>query len=216
MSKWSRWAPLCGVVFVGCLVVSFALSGNSPGVKASGEKVIGFYTAHRGAQQGAGFVGVYGLVFFLFFAAAFRDYLRRARPETGALAALSFGGAIVMAVGGGILTSVQIALSDGPSALSPGAAQALNVLSNDVFVPLIAGASVFMIANGLVTLRHGVLPGWLGWVALLIGVVALTPVGFIGFLATLGWVLVVSVLIVVREARAKPAPAAGDSAAAAT
>jgi len=75
------------------------------------------------------------------------------------------------------------------------------VFSSDLFVPLVAGACVFMIANGLLTLRHGVLPAWLGWIALLIGVVSVTPIGFIGFLATMGWVLVVSVLLVVREVR---------------
>jgi hypothetical protein len=214
MSKWGKWAPLCGVVFVGLLVASFALSGNSPGADASGAKVLSFYTAHRGEQQGAAFLGMYALVFFLFFAAAFRGYVRRIRPESGSLATLSFGGALLLAVGGGVLSATQFALSDSPGHLSAGAAQALNVLNNDIFIPLVAGACVFMIANGLVTIRHGALPAWLGWTALLIGVVSVTPIGFFGFMATIAWVLIVSVLIVVREVRATAAAPAARPAAA--
>jgi hypothetical protein len=202
MSKWSRWAPLCGVIFVGLLVTSFALSGSSPGVKASGAKVVSYYTAHRGHQQASGFMTLYGVVFFLFFAGALRGYLRRARPDADTPAALSLAGAVLLAVGGCIFGGLQIALSDAPSALSPGAAQALNVISNDLFLPLIAGTCVFMIANGLAVLRHRPLPAWLGWVALLTGVVAVTPVGFFGFLGLLAWVLIVSILMVIRQPHA--------------
>src|SRR6266567_1554780 len=133
MSKWAKWAPLCGVAFVGLLVTGFAVSGNSPDVKDSGAKVISFYVAHKGEQQAAGFLSMYAVVFFLFFAATFRAYLRRMRPESGPLAALSFGGGLLLAVGGGLLSSTQIALADVPSHLSPAAAQALNVLSSDLF-----------------------------------------------------------------------------------
>lgn len=211
MSRWSRWAPLCGVVFVGLLVVSFALSGSTPGVKDSGAKVVSYYSAHRGNQQASGFLAMYAVVFFLFFAGCLRGYLRRARPEAGTLAAVSLAGAVLLAVGGSIFASLAVALSDAPSTLSSGAAQALNVLSNDLFMPLIAGTSVFMIANGLAILRYRQLPVWLGWLALLIGVVAVTPVGFFAFLGTMAWVLIVSILIFVREAR-PPAPRPDEAA----
>jgi hypothetical protein len=56
-----------------------------------------------------------------------------------------------------------------------------------------------MIANGLAVLLYRVLPVWLGWVALVIGVGTVTPVGWFGFLATMGWVLVVSIVLVVRQ-----------------
>jgi hypothetical protein len=206
MSRWSRWTPLCGVVFVVCMVVAFAISGSSPGVKATGAKVIGYYTAHRGSQQASGFLGMYGVVFFLFFAGALYGVLRRSQPEARTLAALSLAGAALLAVGGSIFTGLQIALSDAPSSLSSGAAQALNVISNDLFVPLIAGTCVFMIANALAILLYRPLPAWLGWIALLFGVISVTPIGFFGFLGTMGWVLVVSILLVVRGRRASVAP----------
>ena len=71
------------MAFVGLLVTGFAVSGNSPDVKDSGAKVISFYVAHKGEQQAAGFLSMYAVVFFLFFAATFRAYMRRMRPESG-------------------------------------------------------------------------------------------------------------------------------------
>jgi hypothetical protein len=189
---------LCGVIFVALLVTSFALSGSTPGVKASGAEVVRYYTAHRGHQSASGFLSMYGVIFFLFFAVALRSYLRRARPDADTLAALSLAGAVLLAVGGCIFGGLQIALSDAPSALSGGAAQALNVISNDLFLPLIAGTCVFMIANGLAVVLHRAFPAWLGWIALLIGVVSVTPIGFFGFLGTMAWVLVASTLMLMR------------------
>jgi hypothetical protein len=134
MNRWVRLAPLTGVVFVVLLAVSFALSGDTPGAGAGGRHVITFYTEHRDAQQASGFLGLYAAVFFLFFAANLRGFLRSSLPGS-TLAALSFGGAVLVAAGGAIFGSLSIALSDVPSKLGPGAAQALNVLANDLFLP---------------------------------------------------------------------------------
>ena len=208
MARWARLAPLTGIVFVVILAVSFALSGSTPGTGATGRHVIDYYGSHRGSQQASGFLGLYAVVFFLFFASTLRAYLRASLPGS-ALPTLSFGGAVLVAIGGTVFSSLVIALSDVPSKLSPGAAQALNVLANDFFAPLIAGTCVFMIANGLATLRSRALPVWLGWIAILIGIVAVTPIGFFGFLGLMGWTLIVSVLLLLRgRAAATPAAAA--------
>ena len=64
-----------------------------------------------------------------------------------------------------------------------------------------------MLATGLSVVLHGGLPKWLGWIAVLFGVVGLTPVGFIGFLGGAVWIVVVSVLLA-RRRPAAPAVAA--------
>jgi hypothetical protein len=68
----------------------------------------------------------------------------------------------------------------------------------------LAMAAIFLSRHGLSQSEREdrALPVWLGWIALLIGVVTVTPIGFFGFLATLAWVLIVSILMVMREARA--------------
>jgi hypothetical protein len=198
MDRWIRWAPVSGLIFAALVIASFAVSGETPDVNDSGRHVINFFTDNRDSQLASGILGAYASVFFLFWAGTLRGHIRRLQPGSSTLAAMSFGGGIAVAVGGAIFSGITVALSDAPDKLDPGAAQALNVLNNDLFPPLIVGVAVFMIANGLVTLRWGILPAWLGWIALLIGVVALTPIGFFAALAMVIWTIVVSILLLVR------------------
>lgn len=98
----------------------------------------------------------------------------------------------------------SFALGDTADDLTPEAAQALNALNSDFFFLVAAGLATLMISTGLVAIRSRVLPAWLGWIALVLGVVALTPLGFFALLAFLVWTLIASVLLW----RAPTAPAA--------
>ena len=84
----------------------------------------------------------------------------------------------------------------------PIATQTLSVASSDFFFPFLAGIAIMSFASGICTLRFGGLPKWLGWVAIVIGIVTVTPVGFVGFLAAFIWVLVVSITLFLREGQA--------------
>jgi hypothetical protein len=148
-----------------------------------------------------------GVAFFLFFAASLRTHLRRREGAEG-LAALGFGGGVLLAVGGAAFSALGFALADARNTLDPAAAQALNVLSNDFFFPLAVGTCVFMIGNGLAIARTRAMPKWLGWVAVPIGIAALTPAGFVVFLVVLGWSLIVSVLVYLRPDQSPASPAA--------
>ena len=52
-------------------------------------------------------------------------------------------------------------------------------------------------------IRSGVLPKWLGWVMLVLGVLGLTPIGFVSAVGAAILVLVLSILLSVR-ARSAP------------
>ena len=84
---------------------------------------------------------------------------------------------------------------DAPTHLSPAAAQTLNLLSNDMVPTSAAGFSAFGIASGLAILRGAALPGWLGWISILIGVVIVTPAEFVAAIALAVWIIIVSILI---------------------
>ena len=64
---------------------------------------------------------------------------------------------------------------------------------------------MLLLSSGLSIALYGSLPRWLGWVAILLGVVGLTPIGFVAFLGGGLWILVVSVLLTLR-ARALTQP----------
>jgi hypothetical protein len=193
VNRWSRFAPLTGIVFVVLLVVAFVVGGSSPGVHASGAKVISFYQAHCSEQKISDYLSVLGVVFLAFFASSLRSHLGRFEGARG-LATLGFGGALVLAVGGASFAAISWSLADARYSLDPSAAQALNVLSNDFFWPFEVGVTLFGIGYGLAIARSKALPLWLGWIALLLGIIGMTPIGFFAFLGLMAWSLVVSVL----------------------
>jgi hypothetical protein len=80
-----------------------------------------------------------------------------------------------------------------PRKISPAAEQALNVLQNDVFFALLVGTGVFLIGNGLAIVATRALPKWLGWVAVPLAVIAVTPLGwFVAIFALPIWAVIVS------------------------
>ena len=203
--RWSRLAPLTAVIFVGLFVASIVVSGSTPGVHASGAKVISYAKAHHGREMPSDGLLAIGMAFLLFFAASLRAYLRRAE-RAEALAALGLAGAVLLAVGGTSFAALDFSINDARNTLDPSAAQALNVLSNDFFFPLVIGIGVFMIGNGLAIVRSRALPRWLGWVAFVLGIVGMTPAGFFAFIGVMAWSLIVCVLISTCEAAGRPHP----------
>ena len=197
--RWSRWVPLTGVVSaaLGVAGAAIQIQAGSPGSDAGGAQVIAFYEAHRTGQQVSAILLTLGFVFFVFFAGSLRAHLR-STAAVEALSAIVLAGAVLEAAGQTINAGVSYALADVPNHLEPAAAQALNVLSNDLVLTNAAGLFVFGMAAGVAILRGAQLPSWLGWVAIAIAIVVLTPAEALGFVALLVWMVVVGVLICLR------------------
>jgi hypothetical protein len=203
-----RLAPLTGIVFAVLLVVTF-LSPSSPGVHDTGLQVIAHYKVHHGAALLGDFCGALGVIFFVFFVGALRSYLRGHEGGEG-LSTVAFGGALLLGAGGAIFSSLEWALAEARNSISPAAAEAINVLSNELFWPFEVGIVIFSIAIGLAILNTAALPKWLGWVALVLGVVGVTPAGFYAFWVIMLWSVIVSILVYRRSA-APSAPAQGGA-----
>jgi hypothetical protein len=209
-----RWAPLTGVVFAVLLFVGAMVGGSTPNSDASPQKVVAFYESHRGGQHASTFLIVYAIVFGLFFAAALRSFLR-ARSNGDGLIALGFAGMVVLAVSAAAIAGINFAATDVPGKVSPAAEQTLNVLQNDVFFGMLVGVGIFFIANGLAIVLNATatVPRWLGWVALPLGVIGLTPLGWLALIFALPvWSLIVGVTMFMRQpapATVVAAPAAG-------
>ena len=199
LNRWSRLAPLTGLVFVPLFVAAFVVGGSTPGVHATGAKVISFYKAHGTNQKISAFLSVLAVVFLVFFAASLRSHLGRFQGGSG-LARVGYGGALVLAVATASFAAISWALVDARSSIDPSAAQALNVLSNDYFWPLSVGVALFGIGYGLAIVGSKALPLWLGVVALLLGIIGITPLGFLAFIGLMAWSLFASVLAFRRVA----------------
>ncbi|MEA2471665.1 MAG: hypothetical protein QOE38_2664, partial [Thermoleophilaceae bacterium] len=93
------------------------------------------------------------------------------------------------------------------------AAQALNMVALKLILPLVVGLFVFGLASGLAILRGTQLPKWLGWAALAIGIIAVTPVGFVGLGLLILWTPTVGVLVWRRSRSNSASPSAESPAA---
>ncbi len=192
-----RLAPLTGIVFAVLLVVTFT-SPSSPNIHDSGLQVIAHYKDHHSASMIGDLCAGLGVIFFVFFISALRSFFRDKEGGEG-LATAAFAGGIFIGMGGAIFASLDIALVDARNTISPAAAQAINVLSNDFFFPFEIGLVIFSLCIGLAILSTAALPKWLGWVSIVIGIVALSPVGFFGFFVTMIWSVIVAILVYRRS-----------------
>ena len=207
---WGRWAPLLGVPFAVLVLVGALVSGSTPNSDATAAHVVAWYHTHRSSVMASTFLLVYGVIIGVCFAAALRSHLRSRGAGDGPTI-LGFGGAIVLAVGVFVSAGLNFAAADVPLKISPASEQALNVLQNDVFFGLLAGAGLFLIGFGVAILSTATIPRWLGWVAIPLAVISVTPIGWLVVIFALPiWVLIVSVLMFLRQQEtgaAAPAPA---------
>ncbi len=202
-----RWAPLTGVVFAVLLLVGFVVSPSTPDSDASAQHAVSSFVSHRTHDRVSIFLIAYASVFAMFFAAALRSYLK-ARSEGDGLITLGFSGMVIYVVGALTLIGMEFAATDVPAKISPAAEQALNVLQDNVFFALLVGAGVFLIGNGLAIVATGSLPRWLGWIAVPLGVIAVTPLGWLVAIFALPiWALIVSTLMFLRREAPAAAPA---------
>jgi hypothetical protein len=206
-----RVAALCGIAFVALTIISFGVGGETPDADATAQKAVKFYTEHDSDQMLGSVLLMIGMVFFVFFANGLRSVLRAREGDSTGLSAVSFGGALLVAVGAGIFGGIGFTLGDVADKLDPAAVQALNALNSDFFLPVATGTAVFMIASGLAIARTGALPAWLGWIALVIGVAQMTPVGFFAFLAFIVWTLATAIVLAARAGGASPGAAAAGT-----
>jgi len=198
----TRIVPLSGIVAVAAIFAAFALSGETPDTDAPVNEVVDFYNDHKDDLQLTGALLALGALFFTFFSTTLAGVLRRAQGEAGGSSALSFGGGILFAVGLAIFAGLNFTIGDAADDIDPASLQALHVLGNDMFFPLAVGTAAFLLGSGIATVKTGALPKWLGWVAIVLGVLAATPLGFFSFMALGVWTLIVSVLLSMRAGTA--------------
>ncbi|MGH2980248.1 MAG: hypothetical protein ACRDLQ_11530 [Solirubrobacterales bacterium] len=207
--------PLTGVAFIGLAIIGFAVGGEPPDVDSPVQEIVDHYVDNKDSVMAGSLLVAISVAFFLFFAGYLRKVLRAAEGEGGMLSAVAFAGATVMAVGAAIDTTISFALAETADNIEPTAVQALQALWDNDFIPLALGSGVFLLASGISIALHGALPKWLGWIAILLGVLSLTPIGFAGFLGGAVWILIVSVVLTLRaRALAQPPPPSGPGTAA--
>jgi hypothetical protein len=199
MNRSKEWlVPLTGVGFVVVGIVSFIVGGEPKSADDPVREIVSYYVDNKNSVEAGAFIGVAATVLLVFFGAYLRRFLRAGAGEGEMLSIVSFVGIAIVAVGFAIDTTILIALSESADDINPVAVQSLQALWDNDFVPLALGVLLFLWGTGLSVIRSGVLPKWLGWVMIVLGVVGLTPIGFVSAIGAAILVLALSILLSVR------------------
>ena len=203
MSNKTWYTALTGLAFLIVVIIGFGVSGDEiTATKDSAAQVVKQYHDDHTQQWISAFLEVLASALLVYFGA----HLRRAFAVGDTIAPVIFAGTITIAIGLAFDASVTVALLDATDkpkvAIDPGAIQALALLYNNDFMPMVLGTALYGTSVGIATLKYGVLPKWLGVIAILLGIVAITPIGFVGFIGMGVWTGIASVVLALRTKNA--------------
>jgi hypothetical protein len=188
--RWSKIAPLIGLVFVILVLVSVILS-NTPTTTHSPASILRYYLVHKDRIRAASFLLAPAVVVGLGWFAYLRNWLQR-RDIHERWGTLTLAGGVLLAATGGVAGGMLFALADTPKHLTASTAAALNFLQGDV--PLIMSSAAFgvlAISAGIAMVKSAALPTWLGWLSIVVGVLGALPIGDFFALPALGvWTLI--------------------------
>jgi hypothetical protein len=208
-SRTPRLGPWTGVLAGVLGVAAFATAAGAPATSADGKTVLGFYTEHGGNQKVSDTLWTLAFVALVFFTGHLVARLRsRALPEHLRVATLA--GVAILAGAGTLFFGLDYVLAAMPRGVDPAVAQTVNVLAQQLFLPLVAGMLTFGLAAGAGILVTRGLPVWLGWVAVVVSLLALSPVAIFAVAGIFLWSLAAGIAMV-RSGREVLAPTAAVS-----
>jgi hypothetical protein len=199
MRKDHWWVPLIGIAVVVMVIVGAILSGEPPSADDPVQEIVSHYEDNKTSIEIGALLFVIAGALFVFFAGYMRKLLDREAGGRSLLPNVALVGAGIFATGAAIDASISFAIAEAAGDVEPTAVQAMQALWDNDFFPLALGAALFFLATGLAIVRYGGVPKWLGWVAVLLGVIGFTPVGFVAILVGALWIIGVGVLLALRD-----------------
>ena len=169
-----RLTPWSGAVMVAAFVVLISLP-SSPDTTKPGQTVIDFYERHHNAMYAAAGLLILAALAGTLFLITCATFIRRRGADMTAtactVAAAVFGGGVLLASG------TVIAANDGPKHMTAAVAQTLNIISSDLFAPLMfGGLGIAFLSLGVSTVRTGALPKALAIITIVDGAVLLSAI----------------------------------------
>jgi hypothetical protein len=201
-------APLTGILFVAVAIVAFAVSGEPKEADEGAQAVADFYVDNKDSVMFGAALQTLAAALLVFFAAYLRKVIHKAEGEGHSGSLLVFGGALILATGIAIDGTLFFAAAEAADSdnVDPQVVQTIQALWDNDFLPLALGSFIFLLSLGASIVRTGVVPKWLGWVAIALGVIAISPAGFVSFLGAAILILIISVILIMRS-RSEATPA---------
>lgn len=211
--KLARWAPVSGVLYVIPWLLALFVFGDAG---ESDSEIVSWYadSGNRDKQLAAFLLLLLSTLLFVWFLSVLRGRIAAAEGTAGPLTALAFGGGLVATAlwttATGLWTATSFAVDDADEfVVDPNTTRLLDNLGYMLWFSGTTFALFVALSVGLVGLKGHIVPRWLAWLSLLVAASMLVSFFFIPFLAWLGWVLVVSLVLLFW----KPSATAPDMAA---
>jgi hypothetical protein len=200
-----RLLPLLGILAVVLVAAGLTMGGETPDTDAPVTEVVEFYTDKDDQIVTGSVLLMLAGAALLAWSVQLRGALIRAEGGAGTRSTFGFAGTVIFAVGIAISAGLGFALGETPEKFDPTTLQTLHVLNMQMFPPLAIGVFLTLIGYGLAIIATRALPVWLGWVAVVAGVFAISPLWFVPFLA-LGILMVGSSIVLAMRSEAAPPP----------
>ncbi len=201
--------PLTGIVFIVLLFVSFIVQGNPKDASHPANEIAQWYSDNKNSAEIGAFIGTVAALLLVFFGA----YLKRVLEAAGGtvLPILVLIGTVIVGVGAAIDNMFVFVAAERVDDIPASGIQTIQAIYDNDFLPFILGIMVFLWSAGLSVLKSGGLPRWMGWLAIVFGVVSLAgPVSFFAVPGAGIWVLLASIILTMQARRpvaAQPATA---------
>ena len=212
MERSSRgWlVPLSGLAFVVLLFVSFIVGGEPKDATHPANEVQQWWVDNKDSAEFGAFIGMIAAALLVFYGAYLRQVFSVGEGGRSMFPTLVLIGATMVALGGAIDGMLAFATAERADDIPAESVLTIQAIWDNDFLPLALGVLVFNWAAGISVLRSGALPRWMGWAAIIFGVLSLAgPVGFAGVIGAALWVIVSSIMLSMRaRGPASTAPAA--------
>jgi hypothetical protein len=217
----NRWIPASGIGYVVLFIVGIILTSDSPQASDSDTEILSYYgdSGNRSQEVVVFFLLVIAALLLVWFVTDLRGRLRAVESEPHGLSTLAFAAGIASAT----LLMAAVAVGVSPSftrvdsdqfTVDPDTVRLTGDTSYLLLVCSVMVTSILIAATSALAIRTAVLPTWLGWIGLVVALAQLVAIVFVPLFALWGWILVVSIVLMlqpetprpVREAPPSPLP----------
>lgn len=200
----SKFLTLSGA-FAGVLsIVALALTSGEPSDESPTQQaIVNYFSDHKTAEYITGFLLIPLIVLFLlFFTSALRAVLRSGEASESTWSTVVGASLPLVAFSIALMGSAGMAVTEAVDSGQFAIAHTIALASGFDWIPWAAPAAATMLATGIGTLKTATLPKPFAIVSIVLGIVAISPLGFFAFLAMPLWLIAASATILRQDATA--------------
>ena len=195
-----RWLPLTGILFIALAITGFIVGGEPPDAAGnSADEIVQFYTDNQDRVMASIIILSVATVLFVFFAPTYDRCSTAAPARTGCSPASRSSAPWCSPSAPPSTAPCSSRSARRPGEVEPAQIETLQAFWDNDFLPLAMGIVLFTLGSGISIVLHKSLPVWLGWIAIVLGIVGMTPIGWVAFMGTGVWILIVSVMLLMSE-----------------